>query len=91
MICQFILRHILRHLQNTCPVVLIHGEKDSMVERVHFERFYHRMEELARECELHMLEDTSHAFLLAEYTSNLVACKIGIHIIDCWFENQQKG
>ena len=68
--------------ENTCPVVLIHGGRDSVVELVHSERFYQRMEELARECEFHIIEDTNHAFLLAEYTDNIVACKIGIQIID---------
>ena len=68
--------------ENTCPVVLIHGERDSVVELVHSERFYQRMKELAKECEFHIIKDTSHAFLLAEYTDNLVACKIGIQIID---------
>ena len=68
--------------ENTCPVVLIHGERDSAVEPIHSKRFYQRMEELARECEFHIIEDTNHAFLLAEYTDNLVACKIGIQIID---------
>lgn len=69
---------------DTCPVVLIHGEQDLAVDPVHSERFYCRMEELARACELHMIEDTGHAFLLAEYTNNLAACKIGIRIIDGW-------
>lgn len=31
---------------------------------------------------LHRLEDTDHAFLLAEYTDNLSACLLGIRILD---------
>ena len=31
---------------------------------------------------LHLIENTGHAFLLAEYTEQLTACKIGIEIID---------
>lgn len=68
--------------ENTCPVVLIHGEQDTVVALAHSERFYQRMKALERICKLHVIEATSHAFLLAEYTDNLAACKTGIHIID---------
>lgn len=40
------------------------------------------MEQLGRPCHLHRLEDTDHAFLLAEYTDNLSACLLGIRILD---------
>jgi len=71
--------HINEH---TCPVILIHGMKDCIVDSVHSEKFHERMKEFSKECELHMIEDTGHAFLLAEYTTNLTACQIGIEIID---------
>ncbi|MBO5069857.1 MAG: alpha/beta hydrolase [Roseburia sp.] len=74
--------------ENTCPVVLIHGEQDSVVALAHSEGFYQRMEELKRECELHVIESTNHAFLLAEYTDNLAACKTGIRIIDQWLSEK---
>lgn len=68
--------------ENNCPVVLIHGKADSVVEPFHSTAFYSRMREVGAQCQLHWIEETNHAFLLAEYTSNLAACKIGIRIID---------
>lgn len=67
---------------STCPVVLIHGANDRCVSFLHSERFHARMEQLGRPCHLHRLEDTDHAFLLAEYTDNLSACLLGIRILD---------
>ncbi len=72
----------------TCPVVLIHGATDGVVPPVHSERFYEKMAEYSRECELHIIEKTNHAFLLAEYTDNLAACKVGIGIIDKYIEKK---
>ena len=68
--------------ENTCDTVLIHGQSDVVVDPDHSKRFYKRMTELAGTCELHLIEDTGHAFLLAEYTKQMNACKIGIEIID---------
>ena len=68
--------------ENNCPVVLIHGKADSVVEPFHSTAFYRRMREVGAQCQLHWIEETNHAFLLAEYTSNLAACKVGIRIID---------
>ena len=67
---------------DTCPIVLIHGEQDVIVNPIHSQMFYDKMCELGRQCELHYIEETSHAFLLAEHTKNMVACKIGISILD---------
>lgn len=63
-------------------VVLIHGKSDSVVSSEHSEKFYHRLHLLSKKCELHMIENTNHAFLLAEYTRELCACRLGIQIID---------
>lgn len=68
--------------ENTCDTVLIHGQSDSVVDPQHARRFYDRMKELSGSCELHLIEETGHAFLLAEYTRQIAACKIGIGIID---------
>ncbi len=40
------------------------------------------MKELSRPCELHVIEKTDHAFLLAEYYKGLAACDIALEIID---------
>ncbi|MBO5196910.1 MAG: alpha/beta hydrolase [Lachnospiraceae bacterium] len=66
----------------TCEAVLIHGEEDNVVNPEHSRRFHDRMAELGRPCEVHMIEKTSHAFLLAEYSKNRAACKIGIEVIN---------
>ncbi len=34
---------------------------------------YERMKELSKSCELHVIEKTDHAFLLAEYYKGLAA------------------
>lgn len=66
----------------TGDVVLIHGESDTVVNREHSVKFYDRMKELGKNCELHTVRNTNHAFLLAEYTPNIMACKVGINIIN---------
>ncbi len=40
------------------------------------------MKGLSKSCELHVIEKTDHAFLLAEYYKGLVACDIALNIID---------
>lgn len=66
----------------TSPVVLIHGHSDGCVDPMHAKTFYQKMRALSKECDLHFLDKTSHAFLLAEYTPQQHACKMGIQIID---------
>ncbi len=51
----------------TCPVMLIHGAADSVVDPEHSASFYCRMQACQRPAELHWIADTNHAFLLAEY------------------------
>ena len=65
-----------------CPVILVHGKKDTTVNPQHSEAFYKKMCEIGRKSELHFIDETGHAFLLAEYTKNMTACKIGISILD---------
>jgi len=70
--------------EDFCETVLIHGESDTVVEPIHSRKFYDRMAELSIKCELHLIEKTEHAFLLAEYNpvKQGAACRIGIKIID---------
>lgn len=63
-------------------VVLIHGKEDMAVKPEHSMRLYERMLELGEDCSLHFIQNTGHAFLLAEYTGNLRACRKGIAIIE---------
>lgn len=67
----------------TCETILIHGESDTIVAPEHSERFYEKMTAVSNPCELHLIEKTNHAFLLAEYKNqDLTACEIAIDIID---------
>lgn len=67
----------------TCETILIHGESDTVVAPEHSKKFYEKMKAVSRLCELHIIEKTNHAFLLAEYKNqDLTACKIAIDIID---------
>lgn len=69
--------------KGNCQVVLIHGNDDTTVDPEHSLRFYDRMLELGCQCELHLIEQTKHAFLLAEYYKDGPdACKTAIGIID---------
>lgn len=65
-----------------CPVVLIHGLEDNTVGVYHSENFYEKMLSMALSCDLHLIEKTRHAFMLAEYTNNPIANRIGISILD---------
>lgn len=67
-----------------CPVVLIHGQSDTTVNLYHSERMYDSLEKLGVMCDLHIIEETSHAFLLAEYTKNECANQIGVSILNCY-------
>ena len=63
-------------------IVLIHGNADACVFLEHSNCFYSRMCELSKSCELHIIDQTNHAFLLAEYTKEMEACRLAIRIID---------
>lgn len=73
---------LFRITEDICPVVLIHGSEDFVVPLAHSEKFHEKLTNMGKECELHIIKDTSHAFLLYEYTSFINSCKIGISIID---------
>lgn len=63
-------------------VILIHGEADEFVSLDNSTSFYKKMCSLSKRCELHIMEKTNHAFLLAEYCKyGLDACKMAIEII----------
>ena len=68
--------------EDTCPVVLIHGTDDTVVHPNHTRKFYERMKQLSLSCEMYFIEGANHAFLLAEYTDNLPACKKAIEILN---------
>lgn len=74
----------LFHVNNDlCDIVLIHGQDDTTVNLEHSLKLYEKMIELERKCEIHLIEKTKHAFMLAEYYKNgMEACKIGIQIIN---------
>lgn len=64
-------------------IVLIHGKEDTTVNPMQSIMFYNKMLELGQKCELHLIENTKHAFLLAEYyRDGLEACNIAIKIIN---------
>lgn len=67
---------------DTGAVVLIHGTADRCVDLAHAQRFYERMQQIGRPCILHRLADTDHAFLLAEFTDDQAACRLGIRLLD---------
>lgn len=80
---------LCRIRKDNCPVVLLHGQRDSVVSLGHSEHFYQEMTTRSLPCELHIIRETNHAFLLAEFTDNQVACKIGVAIINSYLEEHQ--
>lgn len=70
--------------EGVSETVLLHGEEDATVRPEHSLKFHERMLEVGAGCQLHLLRQTKHGFLLAEYTANKEACRRGIRIIeDC--------
>lgn len=67
-----------------CPVVLVHGQSDTTVGPFHSENMYSRLQMLGVPCDLHILEETNHAFLLAEYTKNHLANQLGVSILNSY-------
>lgn len=66
------------------PVILFHGDRDTTVDLQHSERFYKRMQELGLPCELYIMENAQHAFLLAEYTQQQDICKNAVSILETY-------
>ena len=75
---------------STSPTILLHGGADTIVSPEHSVKFYRRMCELSKTCDIHMIKNTDHAFLLAEFTKEIQACKMGISIIDKYLEKNMK-
>lgn len=79
----------------TCPTLLMHGAADSVVNPKHAQLFYDAMNENGNEAELHWIEDTDHAFLLADYMreqgKSPDAASIAVGVIDRWLETHLKG
>ena len=67
---------------DTCEVILMHGEEDTTVDPKQSGSFYDRLQSLGITSELHIMKETRHAFLLAEYYQDIRACKLAIQIIN---------
>lgn len=81
----------LYHISDAIPQILfIHGTEDSVVRPRHAQSFYDEMMIRQKKCELHWIEKTEHAFLLAEYMmeqkKSYTAAKIGVSIINHWLK-----
>ena len=64
------------HVGTQCsPTLLIHGEADTTVSPEHSLRYHDAMQKAGVPCDLLLLENTTHAFLLAEYYKNIAACE----------------
>lgn len=77
------------HISNLTPqVLLLHGTEDTVVRLRHSRSFYDEMCLHKRDAQLHLISDTEHAFLLAEYQlekgKSLSAAAIAVEIIDNW-------
>lgn len=74
--------------ENTPETLLLHGLDDTVVHLRHSQSFYDEMCLHQKEAKLHLISDTDHAFLLAEYMKekgkSLSAAAIAIEIIDQW-------
>ena len=68
------------------PALLIHGESDTTVSPEHSLRYHEAMQKAGVPCDLLLLKDTTHAFLLAEYYRDTAACETAIWWI--WGECQ---
>lgn len=67
------------HVDTQCsPTLLIHGEADTTVSPEHSLRYHDAMQKAGVPCDLLLLENTTHAFLLAEYYKDTAACETAI-------------
>jgi len=76
---------------DTCPTVLLHGDGDTVVNPAHSHKYWEKLTQMGVDCRFHRIRDTNHAFLLAEYTDNLAACRIGVGIIDAYLDTLGYG
>lgn len=70
--------------EDICPVVLMHGAQDTTVDILHSTNFHKAMERKGHICDFHIIENTNHAFLLAEYTDNPTAAQTGVEILNTY-------
>lgn len=80
---------VIHNISNSSPkTLLLHGADDTVVRTYHSHYYNDEMEFYKKEVELHYIEKTSHAFLLAEYMLDkdipLDATSLAIEIINKW-------
>ena len=63
------------------PTLLLHGEADTTVSPEHSLRYHEAMQKAGISCNLLLLKDTTHAFLLAEYYRDTAACETAVRWI----------
>ena len=61
-----------------CPTLLLHGEADTTVLPEHSRCYHEAMLQAGIPCDLLLLKNTTHAFLLAEYYKNTAACETAV-------------
>ena len=70
------------HVGAQCsPTLLLHGEADTTVSPGHSLRYHAAMQQAGIPCDLLLLKNTTHAFLLAEYYKDTAACETAIRWI----------
>ena len=70
------------HVGAQCsPTLLIHGEADTTVSSEHSLRYHEAMQKAGIPCDLLLLKNTTHAFLLAEYYKDTAACETAVQWI----------
>lgn len=65
-----------------CPVVLFHGDCDETLDISQSNDFYSAMTQQSLPCDLHIMRNANHAFLLAEYTQQHEICKNAVVILE---------
>lgn len=72
---------VCRVSERTAECVLFHGLADRTVDFSNSDSFAAELRRADRPCRLYALEDTDHAFLLAEYTTDLAACTRALELL----------
>lgn len=79
----------------TCPALLVHGEEDTVVSPLHSLKYHDRLEAAGVQAQLDLIEQTDHAFLLAEYARergvSLRAASLAVRRIENWLNERMKG
>ena len=74
--------------QETCPTLLLHSACDGVVFPFHALKYHDLLAACGREARLELIENTGHAFMLAEYVleggRSLSALECGVRAIDEW-------